>query len=286
MTPLDIARRLAFALVAAAALVTLTFAAYWRLTGGTWFIVQTASMGTAAPVGTFLLDREVPFAELKVGDFITFHPPLSPNQIFSHRVSEISPNGTLLTRGDNEDHNDPWRIRPSDVIGRVVHAWWPLGWIVRMLPLILISGAITVMLVRYATKPDLRVPAAVMGGTLVIILAIHVYHPLTQVQLIASSASGDGVHATFVSTGLWNARVAMKGAETIELAPGQLGRMTTTKAGTDGHFEAEFKPVVPWWAWLFVVALGVGPGLATSIAQSRDDEERAETDDAEPSVTD
>ena len=59
--------------------------AFW-LAGGRWFVMQTPSMGTAAPVGTLVLTRPVAkLSALQVGDVVTCRPPAPAASYYTHR---------------------------------------------------------------------------------------------------------------------------------------------------------------------------------------------------------
>jgi hypothetical protein len=56
----------------------------------------------------------------RLGDVILFVPPDGDKAVV-HRVIQVSDAG-LHTRGDNNPSADPWRLKPSEAIGRVVAA--------------------------------------------------------------------------------------------------------------------------------------------------------------------
>jgi signal peptidase len=58
---------------------------------------------------------------IRSGDVIFFLPP-GMTQPVVHRIVRISSAG-ISTRGDNNDHNDPWLTAPKDVLGKVTAAW-------------------------------------------------------------------------------------------------------------------------------------------------------------------
>src|SRR4051812_5422095 len=65
----------------------------FQLSGGRWFIIETPSMGTVAPVGTFVLTEPATMGELAVGDIISFHPPTAPGEVYTHRVVALDAAG-------------------------------------------------------------------------------------------------------------------------------------------------------------------------------------------------
>jgi signal peptidase I len=76
--------------------------------------------------GAVALARDVPATDLVVGDVITFRPPVddgpSPDGLVTRRIVSIE-DGIAVTRGDNQDLSDPWRLDvTSDTYPRVVLA--------------------------------------------------------------------------------------------------------------------------------------------------------------------
>ena len=76
--------------------------------------------------GSVALTREVPATDLVVGDVITFRPPAQQTRpaggSVTRRIVSIE-DGVALTRGDNMDARDPWRLDVSaETYARVVVA--------------------------------------------------------------------------------------------------------------------------------------------------------------------
>ncbi|MFC1824795.1 S24/S26 family peptidase [Thermodesulfobacteriota bacterium] len=59
--------------------------------------------------------------EMRAGDIVLFIPP-GWEQHVVHRVTRITTEG-IHTRGDAVNVEDCWILKPSDIIGRVGHAW-------------------------------------------------------------------------------------------------------------------------------------------------------------------
>ena len=62
--------------------------------------------------GTVLFERQVPLSEIRVGDVITYRPPVSSgvDGMVTHRVVAVR-DGTVITQGDAEPRRDPWVLR-------------------------------------------------------------------------------------------------------------------------------------------------------------------------------
>ena len=166
--------RLAF--VAVVAVVVLAAVAF-RVNGDRWLDVQTPSMGQAAPVGTLLLIAPRDTADLAVGDIIAFHPPTSPQQTYAHRIVTIDADRTIHTRGDNNPLDDPWKLHQNDLIGVVINRLWGLGWLLRILPFLVLGTAavFTITSLTRLVPPARRAPTRILGYSLVTAIAVYIY---------------------------------------------------------------------------------------------------------------
>ncbi|MBE7163661.1 MAG: S26 family signal peptidase, partial [Williamsia herbipolensis] len=131
-------RTVLLSIVVAGVLAAVAYVGMFVAHGGRWFVVETPSMGTEAPVGTLLWVEPVKPADLHVGDFVTFRRPDSA-ETYSHRIREIHADGTISTKGAITAP-DPWTLKASDVVGRVEKRWWGIGWLVDALPILVIGG--------------------------------------------------------------------------------------------------------------------------------------------------
>jgi len=72
-------------------------------------------------------------AEHKNGDIIVFQKPGNPNDFVVHRAVEKSTaSGNipyLITKGDNNPSEDPWKVREENLIGKVIWRIPLLGYI-------------------------------------------------------------------------------------------------------------------------------------------------------------
>jgi signal peptidase len=60
-------------------------------------------------------------SQYHIGDVIAFKVPAGPNGTGGHVIHRIvggSPSRGWITRGDNRNTNDPWRVQPSEILGR------------------------------------------------------------------------------------------------------------------------------------------------------------------------
>jgi signal peptidase len=80
------------------------------------YVITGQSMTGSIDRGSLVWDRVVPTTSLKVGDVITYDPssPLAPEGNVTHRIVWTGPDATgqlgFRTKGDFNDHVDPWRF--------------------------------------------------------------------------------------------------------------------------------------------------------------------------------
>lgn len=204
--------------------------------GGNWFVVDTPSMGTAAPVGTLVLTDKADAASLRVGQTITFHPPTSPAEVYTHRIVAISATRGISTRGDINGATDPWSLRPSDVIGRTVAMVHGVGWLVRAIP-ILIAGFLVVFALSLTIRSaSVRAASRVLGVTLVFSLASYLLRPFAGMVVLASNVENAAAHATIVSTGILPIRVWQEAGNEVRLRDGEVGSLQAPIAATGAKY--------------------------------------------------
>jgi len=243
----------------------------WRMQGGRWVRVETPSMGTHAPVGTLLWIKAVPADSLHPGDLITFTPPGSKGVTYSHEIKRIYPDGTMSTQG-RITAVDPWRIRASDVVGKTVMRWPGVGWMVLAAPVLLLGAALVATVTARLRNRDARLPVAVIGGSLVIVVALVVYHPLTGADRLSFVPDGSGARATYVSTGVLPVRLSAEGAESVVLSDGEVGSVLTEHAtGVEAgkQFTVSVRPAVPWGLWVGLIVCCFVPGIAGTLRRQR-----------------
>ncbi len=82
--------------------------------------------------------------KLQAGDMVTYHETIDGNTIeITHRIVKISDDGTIVTKGDNNDEADAFAITRENVDDRVVFVW---NWVARIVSLwSLPTGKITII---------------------------------------------------------------------------------------------------------------------------------------------
>lgn len=63
--------------------------------------------------------------DYKVGDVVVYEHVSSdkPKMLIVHRVIDITDEGNVITKGDNNETADPWETPMSSVIGKITHTW-------------------------------------------------------------------------------------------------------------------------------------------------------------------
>jgi signal peptidase len=90
------------------------------VTGATPLTVLTGSMVPTLPVGSTVVVRPRPAAEIVAGDIITFtdrDPDSVETRVVTHRVVEVLPGPQFRTKGDANNAPDPHPVAAADVHG-------------------------------------------------------------------------------------------------------------------------------------------------------------------------
>jgi signal peptidase len=129
-------------LVTVGLLMVLVFAALVlilvpRATGSQTYTVLTNSMAPKYSPGTFLVVKPAAFSELKYGDIVTFQLESGKPGVETHRIVGFSATQagekTLITKGDNNDVNDPNPVRELQVKGKLFYAVPVVGYVANTL---------------------------------------------------------------------------------------------------------------------------------------------------------
>ena len=82
--------------------------------------VFSGSMEPQLKTGSVAITRPVEAEDIKVGDIITFHSPLS-EKLISHRVIAVEDSSSLnfQTKGDANEDADPFVVPAQSVVGKI-----------------------------------------------------------------------------------------------------------------------------------------------------------------------
>lgn len=128
--------------------------------GGSTLTVLSGSMEPTLPVGSVVVVRPRPPAEIGAGDVVTFlarDPASDATRVVTHRVVEVLPGPEFRTRGDANPDPDPGVVAATDVRGV---QWYSVPWV---------GGAMEAV----------RTPAGliVVGGVLLLVVGIGLLVP-------------------------------------------------------------------------------------------------------------
>ncbi|MGB4589942.1 MAG: signal peptidase I [Clostridiaceae bacterium] len=99
-----------------------------RLIGLTPYAVLSGSMEPQYAVGSLIYVKEIEPQNIQIGDSITFI--LNENLIVAtHRVVEITPEGSFTTKGDSNESTDGVPVHPNNVLGKPIFSIPYLGYL-------------------------------------------------------------------------------------------------------------------------------------------------------------
>lgn len=120
---LQLALRGTAALLSGAAVLAVVAYAALLTVGLRPVAVYSGSMEPSVGTGSLAIERRVPAGSVRVGDVITFGNPHRPGTLVTHRVVEKlrARDGRVgyRTKGDANDHRDPWTIELPATVGKV-----------------------------------------------------------------------------------------------------------------------------------------------------------------------
>lgn len=99
-----------------------------RLSGSTPYTVLTGSMRPGMPPGTTVVVKPIDFADIRVGDVITYQIRSGEPEVVTHRVIgiNVTPDGIRLeTQGDANPSPDGELVREEQVRGKAWY-WLPV----------------------------------------------------------------------------------------------------------------------------------------------------------------
>ncbi len=91
-------------------------------------VVMSGSMEPKIHTGSVAIVK--PSEEVKVDDIITFKDPREPKNLITHRISEISENEIIKTKGDANNTPDNWEVTKDNIVGKFLFSVPLLGYAV------------------------------------------------------------------------------------------------------------------------------------------------------------
>lgn len=234
------------------------FAVGLWLSGCRWFVVQTPSMATTAPVGTVVV--VAPTRQPQVGEVIAFRPP-GLDRVYTHRVVEVLPDGAVRTRGDLNGADDAWTTPVDRIVGRAVLLVPGIGFITRAVPLLILGGVLVWQITASFRTPERRAAGRISGMHLVVSAVLLFLHPLTSFDLLATRTGPDGLRASVVSTGLLPITLTSGAGDPLaSLHDGQLA-VVPLAVPTSGHVVLNAVLDLDWPAHVGLIALTLLPAI-------------------------
>lgn len=82
--------------------------------------VKTDSMETTIPAQSYILTKDIKAEDVNVNDVISFisDDPAIKGMLNTHRVIEITDEGSFITKGDNYAVQDAYKVKPENVVAR------------------------------------------------------------------------------------------------------------------------------------------------------------------------
>lgn len=121
------------AILTAVLLLAVSAVAIPAIAGAQTYAILTPSMQPTYPVGTLIVVRAVPPDNLDIGDVITFQQVPDSAAVITHRIIGITATTagerTFVTRGDDNDVEDPEPIAEEQIRGQLWYAVPWIGWI-------------------------------------------------------------------------------------------------------------------------------------------------------------
>jgi len=245
--------------VAGVAAALLAVAALFLTSGGRMFVVETPSMGEAAPVGTLVLDLPVQASTLHVGDIVSFRVSAAPDTIYTHRIIGIDADGGIHTRGDVNGATDPWTLTQENLVGAPALLVPHLGWLFRAAPILLIGTLIISVLTSPFADRITRSSLRIAGSALTVSYAAWVFRPFVNVTTITNTANPDSVVATVVSSGVFPVRVQAHGGNSVHLVDGEVGRVVIDELNRHGHYQLTSNIDLDPAGWVLLVCACLVP---------------------------
>ncbi|MGO9794143.1 MAG: S24/S26 family peptidase [Solirubrobacteraceae bacterium] len=229
----------------------------WVLRGGSVLVMQTPSMGTVAPVGSFVLIHPIGDAPVHKGMIVAFRVPQT-GIVYMHRVAEVLPDGSFRTRGDLDSADDGWVLPRAAIVGApsLILPW--LGWVLMGAPWglgVLVAGLLFAWLLPRSARSAIH--SLTFAGCLA--LPLDKLRPLVRVTIATAGSAGHQVVANLVDSGVLPLRVTLR-SSVLLLRPGHLGTISA-RVATHKQSMAMLgaHPALPLWGWGLLAGVVLTP---------------------------
>lgn len=249
-------------IAASVLLVAGVFVALFGL-GYHFFVVETPSMATTAPVGTLVVVHARD--SYAIGDVISYQ---AKTRVYTHRIVDQTAQG-WITKGDLNGAADPLPVTTDQIIGTVDFYGKYMGFFVRGLPWVLLGWALI-----FAATMHPRIPTSwrwqirLIGWSLVVSLVALWLRPWVNLVMTGYVPAAVGVDMHLVNTGIFPVDVL----GTV-LQSGQDATVNQTIADPDGKYRVTptLALTVGWLVLLFSIC--ITPFVASLFIKVEDDSE-------------
>ncbi len=241
-------------------------------TGYRFFVVETPSMATTAPVGTLVVVH--PKASYAVGDIVSYQAKNS-SKIYTHRIVDQTAQG-WITKGDLNGAADPLPVTDQQIVGSVDAKVKYVGFFVRGLPWIVLGFALVygiTLLPR--VRPSWRWQIRLIGWSLVLSIVALWIRPWVNLVMTGYVPGTVGVDMHLVNTGIFPVDVL----GTV-LRSGEDATVNQTVLSADGKYHVTPTLALTFWWFVAMLAICISPMVFSLFVRPVDDEPEA-VEDAE-----
>jgi hypothetical protein len=235
----------------------------------------TASMCPSICVGALVADQPV-HGPVHVGELVSFHPTPTSNEIYTHEIVKILPNGSIETRGLANAKPDPWLITPKSITGRVIFSVWELGWVFTIAPFLAVGAALWAFSCLFISRRSRRALTRLWLAALVVI-PLWMVRPLVRGEMLASGqykAHHGWLQEKLLNTGILPVNFRALGGQAVSHVPSTATRQIAGPMNHHGLLTIYESVSLDWWGWIIVAFVCLAPLLTYLWHVMRDDEER------------
>lgn len=102
-----------------------------------FFYVTTGSMGPSVPEKSLIVSKKISANQVRMGWVVVFYDQVN-KRVTAHRIIQLQGDG-FITKGDVNDYEDKYLVKPEDIVGKVTGAIPVIDAIVMYLQLVLLA---------------------------------------------------------------------------------------------------------------------------------------------------
>lgn len=226
-----------------------------------FYVVETPSMATTAPVGTLVVVHSKD--SYAIGDVISYQ---AKTRVYTHRIVDQTAQG-WITKGDLNGAADPLPVTTDQIIGTVDFYGKYVGFFVKGLPWVLLGWTIIYVLTMHRRIPaSWRWQIRLIGWSLVVSLVALWLRPWVNLVMTGYVPAAVGVDMHLVNTGIFPVDVL----GTV-LQSGQDATVNQTIADADGKYRVTPTLALTFGWFLVLFSICVTPFVASMFIRVEDD---------------